>query len=93
MTTEKKVICTKLKQELAQLQYPPYPGELGNKIYTHISQQAWDMWLAIQTRLINEKRFNTLDLDDVSKLETYMYQYLFEDKDVEAPGYIPESDN
>lgn len=55
------VFCEKLKQEEPGLSEPPFPGELGEKIFQHISQQAWSMWIQHQTMLINEYRLSTLD--------------------------------
>ena len=50
--------CVKLKQEAEGLEFPPYPGELGTKIWHSISKQAWANWMDVQTRLVNENRLN-----------------------------------
>ena len=55
------VYCEKLKVEAEGLNFAPYPGELGKRIYEHISKQAWAQWLAHQTMLINENRLSPLD--------------------------------
>jgi Fe-S cluster biosynthesis and repair protein YggX len=49
------VFCVKLGRELPGLEKPPFPGELGQRIYEHISKQAYDMWPAESTRIINER--------------------------------------
>ncbi len=59
--TRPKVYCTKLKQDLEGLAAPPLPGELGARIFTEISKQAWNMWLRHQTMLINEYRLSLID--------------------------------
>jgi len=50
------VQCVKLEKEAPGLEYPPYPGEMGVRIWQSISQEAWEEWKAIQTRLVNEIR-------------------------------------
>ncbi|MCS6915756.1 MAG: oxidative damage protection protein [Myxococcota bacterium] len=55
------VKCIKLGQELPGLDFQPFDDELGEKIYQHVSQKAWDMWLAESPRYINTYR---LDLSD-----------------------------
>ena len=47
------VNCVKLGRELLGLEKPPFPGELGEKIFDNVSQQAWDMWIQQQVLLIN----------------------------------------
>jgi Fe-S cluster biosynthesis and repair protein YggX len=83
------VNCVKLKQEAQGLDYPPYPGELGKKIWQSISQQAWQDWMDVQTRLVNENRLNLADARARKYLKEQMEKHLFEDQDVEAQGYVP----
>lgn len=54
--------CVKLKQEAEGLEFPPYPGELGTKIWHSISKQAWANWMDVQTRLVNENRLNLAEI-------------------------------
>ena len=44
------VFCQKLHQELAGMDDAPYPNELGQRIYEHISQQAWEAWINHQSQ-------------------------------------------
>ena len=55
------VKCIKLGQELPGLARPPYPGELGQRIYENVSQQGWNMWLQQMTLLINHHGLNLAD--------------------------------
>ena len=41
----RKVICVLLQTEADGLDYVPYPGELGKRIYENVSKQAWQQWL------------------------------------------------
>ncbi|MBW4790284.1 oxidative damage protection protein [Alcaligenes faecalis subsp. faecalis] len=83
--------CVKLKQEAEGLEFPPYPGELGTKIWHSISKQAWANWMDVQTRLVNENRLNLADARARTYLKEQMEQYLFENKDVEADGFTAPS--
>ncbi len=55
------VYCIKLNKEADGLDLPPYPGELGKRILTSVSKQAWAAWLKHQTMLVNENRLNLAD--------------------------------
>lgn len=81
------VQCLKLGRELAGLSVPPYPGPLGEKIFNHISKQAWDAWLAHQTLLINEYRLNTQNRDARTFLTQEMEKFLFGEGSEKPPGF------
>ncbi|NLP31529.1 Probable Fe(2+)-trafficking protein [Oligella ureolytica] len=85
------VNCLKYKEEKEGLEFPPYPGELGVKIWQNISKQAWQDWIEIQTRLVNENHLNLADARARKYLTGQMESYLFEDQDIEAQGYVPPS--
>ena len=55
------VQCIKLGTEAEGLDFPPYPGELGKRIWESVSKQAWADWLKHQTMLVNENRLNLAD--------------------------------
>lgn len=83
--------CIKLKKEAEGLEFPPYPGEMGTRIWQSISKEAWQDWLGVQTRLVNENRLNLADARARKYLKEQMEKYLFEDIDVEAQGFVPPS--
>ena len=83
------IYCVKLKKEAEGLDFPPYPGELGTKIWQNISKQAWQEWVQTQTRLVNENRLNLADARARKYLQQQMQRYLCEDGNVEAQGYVP----
>ena len=85
------VHCVKLNKEAEGLEMPPYPGELGVKIWQSISKEAWQNWIEIQTRLVNENRLNLADSRARKYLQQQMENYLFEGHDIEAQGYVPPS--
>ena len=81
--------CQKLKREADALEKPPFPGELGEKIVQNISKEAWQMWLAQQTMLINENRLTPFEPEARALLKAEMEKFLFSD-DAQAPeGYVP----
>lgn len=83
------IYCQKLKKEAEGLDFPPYPGELGKKIYLEISKEAWQMWLERQTMFINEYRLNMLEAKAREFLATEMEKFLFSDESALPAGYIP----
>lgn len=85
------VNCVKLKREAEGLVAPPYPGELGVRIWQNVSQEAWQQWVATQTRLVNENRLNLADARARKYLSQQMENFLFNDVDIEAQGYVPPS--
>ncbi len=85
----RSVQCLKLNKEAPGLDFPPYPGELGTKIWQSISKEAWEEWMAIQTRLVNENRLNLADTRARKYLKEQMEKFLFEGGDIEAQGFVP----
>jgi Fe-S cluster biosynthesis and repair protein YggX len=83
------ILCKKLGEQQPALDFPPYPGEMGQKIFTSISKPAWDLWLGHQTMLINEYRLNMLDTEARSFLAQEMEKFLFGDGSETPSGYNP----
>lgn len=83
------VFCEYLQKEAEGLDFQLYPGELGERVFNHISKEAWAEWQKKQTMLINEKRLNMMDPNDRTFLEKQMTDFLFERKDVHIEGYTP----
>ena len=83
------VHCKKLDQELPGLERPPYPGELGQRIYNEISQEAWQTWLRQQTILINEYRLSLIDPKAQSFLKEEMEKFLFGDGSQMPDAFVP----
>ena len=73
----RKVQCLKLGKEAEGLDYVPYPGELGQRIYNNISAQVWQQWVNHQTMLINEYRLTPVEPKARKFLEDEMEKFLF----------------
>ena len=85
------VQCVKLKTQAEGLEFPPYPGDLGKRIWQEVSKVAWQQWMDVQTQLVNENRLNLADARARKYLKEQMEKFLFEDESIEAQGYVPPS--
>lgn len=83
------VHCAKLDTDAEGLDFAPWPGPLGQRIYNEISKPAWQQWLAHQTMLINEYRLNPLDPKARKYLGEEMEKFLFGGDAAQPAGYVP----
>ena len=83
------IFCQKLHKEAEGLVAQPYPGEFGKRIYENISQEAWQLWIEHQTRLINEYRLNLMEVKSRQFLAQEMEKFLFSDSSTPPPGFVP----
>ena len=83
------VKCIKLGREAEGLDRPPYPGELGKRIYLNVSKEAWQQWLRHQTMLINEYRLTPIEPQARKFLEEQMEQFFFGPGSAPPEGYVP----
>ena len=83
------VNCARLGREAEGLDFPPYPGELGQRIFEQISKEAWQQWLAHQTMLINENRISPMDPKAREFLVGEMEKFLFQGGAEKPAGYVP----
>lgn len=83
------VHCVKLGKEAPGLERPPYPGELGQRIFEQVSNEAWQMWLRQQTMLINEYRLTPINPEHRKVLETEMEKFFFGAGSSAPEGYVP----
>ena len=83
------VNCIKLGKEAEGMDFPPYPGELGKRIYAQVSKEAWGAWLKQQTMLVNENRLSLADPSARKYLSEQTEKYFF-GEGVGAPeGFKP----
>ena len=82
------VRCAKLGIDAEGLDFAPWPGPLGQRIYAEISKPAWQEWLAHQTMLINEYRLNPLDPKARKFLAEEMEKFLFAGDVKQPEGYV-----
>jgi len=83
------VKCIKLGVEAEGLDFPPYPGELGKRLYENVSKEAWQQWIRHQTMLINENRLNLADARARKYLAEQMEKHFFGTGADTAEGFVP----
>jgi Fe-S cluster biosynthesis and repair protein YggX len=85
------VKCVKLGRDAEGLDFPPYPGELGKRIFENVSKEAWKQWLELQKMLVNENRLNLADKKARDYLVQQMEKHFFSGGADVAQGYTPPS--
>jgi Fe-S cluster biosynthesis and repair protein YggX len=83
------VNCVVLGEEAEGLDYQPYPGELGQRIYDNVSKAGWQRWLRQQTMLINEYRLSPVEPKARKFLEEEMEKFFFGQGSEKPEGYVP----
>ncbi len=83
------VKCVKFQKELPGLEEPPWAGELGQRIYENVSQDAWKMWLEHLKMIINEYRLYPADPEAQKIIESQMEEFFFGEGAALPPGYVP----
>ena len=83
------VQCVKLGRELPGLERPPFPGELGQRIYDQVSAEGYALWQPHMTILINHYGLNPADPDTRRILREQMEEFFF-GADARMPeGWVP----
>jgi Fe-S cluster biosynthesis and repair protein YggX len=86
----RRVHCVLLKREAEGLDYLPYPGALGKRIYDQVSKEAWAQWLAHQTMLINENRLTPIEPKARAFLVAEMEKFFFGEGSAKPAEYVPK---
>lgn len=86
----RQIQCVLLKREAEGLDYAPYPGDLGRRIYEGVSKEAWARWLAHQTMLINEYRLTPVEPKARTFLREEMEKFLFGTGSAKPKDYQPK---
>jgi Fe-S cluster biosynthesis and repair protein YggX len=84
------VHCIKLGREAEGMDFAPYPGELGKRIYENVSKEAWEGWKKQQTMLINENRLSLADPSARKYLMEQTEAHFFGAGAEKASGYVPK---
>ena len=85
----REIFCDYFKKELEGLDRPPYPGEIGQRIYNSVSKQAWQMWIEHQTMLINENKLSMVNPESRKYLQEEMNKFFFGEGSQKPKEYIP----
>jgi Fe-S cluster biosynthesis and repair protein YggX len=84
------VNCVKLGRELPGLARPPFPGELGKRIFENVSTDGWDMWKEQQVLLINHYGLNMADPSAQQFMIEQMEEFFFGEGARMPEGWVPE---
>ncbi len=84
------VHCVLLGREAEGLDYQPYPGELGKRIYENVSKEAWQQWLGHQTMLINENRLTPIEPKARAFLAAELEKFFFGGGSAKPPDFVPQ---
>lgn len=83
------VKCVKLGKELPGLDRPPAKGELGQRIFENVSQQAWEMWQDQRVLLINHYGLTMFDPRAQDFLREQMEEFFFGEEAAMPEGWTP----
>ncbi len=83
------VNCIKLGREAEGLDFAPYPGELGKRIFENVSKEAWQQWIRLQTMIINENRLNLADQRHRQYLAEQLEKHFFGEGAELVQGFVP----
>jgi Fe-S cluster biosynthesis and repair protein YggX len=84
------VQCVKLQKELPGLDEPPWPGDLGKKIFEKVSAEAWKMWEERMKMILNEYRLMPWQKEAQELVAKQMEDFFFGDGSALPPDYVPE---
>ena len=90
-TSGRMVQCVKLQKQLPGLDMPPWPGEIGQRIFENVSAQAWKLWEDRQKMILNEYRLLPWQKEAQELIGRQMEEFLFGDGGALPPDYKPES--
>lgn len=85
------VNCVKLGRELPGLDRPPFPGPLGQRIYESVSREAWGLWPAQATLIINHYGLSLGDPNAQKILMQQMEEFFFGANARVPEGWAPPS--
>ena len=84
------VFCVKLQKELPGLEAPTWPGELGQRIFEHVSAEAWRQWEDRMKMILNEYRLLPFQKEAQDLVARHMEEFFFGETAAPPPGYVPE---
>ena len=88
--SDRKVMCVKFQKELPGLDSPPWPGEIGQRLYENVSAQAWKLWEERQKMILNEYRLMPWQKEAQEIILKQMEDFFFVEGAALPPGYVPQ---
>ena len=87
--SSRRVFCVKLQRELPGLDEPPWPGELGQRIFENVSRDAWKLWEERMKMILNEYRLMPWQKEAQDLVAKHMEDFFFGEAAALPPGYVP----
>ncbi len=84
------VFCVKFQREMPGLDEPPWPGELGQRIYENVSAEAWRIWEERLRMILNEYRLMPWQKEAQDLVARAMEDFFFGEGSAFPPGYVPQ---
>jgi len=83
------VHCVKFGKEMPGLDSPPWPGELGERIFNHVSAEAWTLWEERMKMILNEYRLLPFQKEAQELMARQMTEFFFGQGSALPSDYVP----
>ena len=83
------VQCVKLGKEAEGLEKPPIRGALGQRVFENVSKEAWGLWVAHSTMIVNEYRLDLTTKKAHDVLKEQCEDFLFGSGGSAPAEYVP----
>ena len=84
------VFCVKLQKQLPGLDAPPWPGELGQRLYANVSAEAWKVWEDRMKMILNEYRLLPWQKEAQDLVARQMEDFFFGEGSALPPEFKPQ---
>ena len=80
----------KFQKDLPGLDAPPWPGELGQRVFEKVSVQAWKLWEERMKMILNEYRLMPWQKEAQEIIAKQMDDFFFGEGAALPPGFVPQ---
>ena len=88
-TSGRTVFCVKFQKDLPGLDTPPWPGEMGQRLFGQVSVQAWKLWEERQKMILNEYRLMPWQKEGQELILKHMEDFFFGEGSALPPDFVP----
>jgi len=83
------VHCVKFGKEMPGLDAPPWPGELGERVYQNVSAEAWKLWEERMKMILNEYRLLPFQKEAQELMARQMTVFFFGQSSAPPADFVP----
>ena len=87
--TARTVKCVKFQKDLPGLAEPPWPGDIGQRVFENVSADAWELWKEHLKMVLNEYRLQPWQPEAQEIIEKQMEAFFFGEGAEQPPDYVP----